>query len=144
MTDLPDHLLEGYTNAGLRRQETKTRASSWSSSSGKTWADPTQWSTVSPRPTLNPRPPAAPGYAGPSSRNLPRPYADDDLEEPDGRSQPKFRTGQRVRHVKFGEGTVIESKITGQDEEVSVAFPGVGIKRLAASFAGLELLEGKK
>ncbi len=45
-----------------------------------------------------------------------------------------------MRHVKFGEGTVIESKLSGDDEEVTVAFPGIGIKRLAASFAKLEIM----
>jgi len=45
-----------------------------------------------------------------------------------------------VRHTKFGVGTVIESKISGADEEVTVAFPGIGIKRLAAGFAGLEII----
>ncbi|MEZ4517856.1 MAG: hypothetical protein R3C44_13910 [Chloroflexota bacterium] len=47
-----------------------------------------------------------------------------------------------MRHAKFGEGTVIESKVTGNDEEVSVAFPSTGIKRLAASFAALEIVDG--
>jgi len=151
LTDLPDHLLDGYTNAGSRRQETKSRASSWSSSSGKSWADPTQWSTTpssrstSTRPTTPSRPASTTGYAADSGRKLPRPYEDEDVDESVGsHNQPKFRTGQKVRHVKFGEGTVIESKATGQDEEVTVAFPGTGIKRLAASFAGLELVEGKK
>jgi DNA helicase-2/ATP-dependent DNA helicase PcrA len=46
-----------------------------------------------------------------------------------------------VRHARFGEGTVIESKVTGNDEEVTVAFPRDGIKRLAASFANLEVLD---
>ena len=53
----------------------------------------------------------------------------------------QFKTGQKVRHTKFGEGTVIESKLMGNDEEVTVAFPGTGIKRLAASFAKLESLD---
>ncbi len=30
----------------------------------------------------------------------------------------------------------------GNDEQVTVAFKGIGIKRLAASFAKLEILEG--
>jgi len=33
-----------------------------------------------------------------------------------------FRPGQRVRHAKFGEGVVIESKPDGGDEEVTIAF----------------------
>ncbi len=54
--------------------------------------------------------------------------------------KPQFHTGQKVRHAKFGEGTVIESKQMGNDEEVTVAFPGEGIKKLAASFARLEII----
>lgn len=146
LTDLPDHLLDGYTNAGARRQETKSRASSWTGGSGRTWSDPTEWSSGSTYKTPAPRMTRSTGtgFSADKSRKLPRPYLEDDVEAMEvGRQQPKFRTGQKVRHIKFGEGTVIESKPTGQDEEVTVAFPGIGIKRLAASFAGLELVEGK-
>jgi len=45
-----------------------------------------------------------------------------------------------VRHPLFGEGTVIESRLTGDDEEVKVAFPGKGIKTLLASYARLQKL----
>src|SRR6185503_11792404 len=53
----------------------------------------------------------------------------------------RFRDGDRVRHSAFGEGAVVTSKLTRDDEEVTVAFPGAGIKKLLASFANLELLE---
>jgi DNA helicase-2/ATP-dependent DNA helicase PcrA len=52
----------------------------------------------------------------------------------------QFRAGQRVRHPKFGEGIVIESRLRRDDEEVSVVFEEAGIKRLLASFANLEKL----
>jgi DNA helicase-2/ATP-dependent DNA helicase PcrA len=57
-------------------------------------------------------------------------------------SQPvlQFNSGVRVYHGKFGEGVVIESRRSGQDEEVTVAFEKHGIKRLAASFANLVIL----
>jgi DNA helicase-2/ATP-dependent DNA helicase PcrA len=55
---------------------------------------------------------------------------------------PHFRAGQRVRHATFGEGLVIESRVDGADEIVTVAFERVGLKRLMPSFASLELLEG--
>ncbi|MDH7485059.1 MAG: UvrD-helicase domain-containing protein [Anaerolineae bacterium] len=54
---------------------------------------------------------------------------------------PQFAVGQRVRHPLFGEGTVIESSLKGDDEEVKVAFPGKGIKTLLASFARLQRLD---
>ena len=53
----------------------------------------------------------------------------------------RFRDGDRVRHAAFGEGTVVTSRLTRDDEEVTVAFPGAGIKKLLASFANLELLD---
>jgi DNA helicase-2/ATP-dependent DNA helicase PcrA len=49
-----------------------------------------------------------------------------------------FLPGQSVTHPIFGVGTVIASKVVGDDEEVSVAFEGRGIKRLMASYAKLE------
>ncbi len=51
---------------------------------------------------------------------------------------PQFRAGQRVRHVTFGEGIVIESKLQRDDEEVTVVFEEAGIKRVLVSFARLE------
>jgi DNA helicase II / ATP-dependent DNA helicase PcrA len=54
----------------------------------------------------------------------------------------RYRSGQRVRHALFGEGIVIDSRITGGEEEVNVAFEDVGLKRLAADIANLEILKG--
>ena len=51
----------------------------------------------------------------------------------------RYRDGQKVRHKIFGEGLVVSSKLTRTDEEVTVAFPGQGIKKLMASLAGLEV-----
>ncbi|MBZ0295547.1 MAG: UvrD-helicase domain-containing protein [Anaerolineae bacterium] len=59
---------------------------------------------------------------------------------PSAEPELQFKTGMRVQHARFGEGTVIESKRSGSDEEVTVSFKMVGIKRLAASYAGLKVL----
>jgi DNA helicase-2/ATP-dependent DNA helicase PcrA len=53
---------------------------------------------------------------------------------------PEYTVGQQVRHPTFGDGVVIESKRVRDDEEIQVAFPGRGIKKLLASFAKLETL----
>jgi DNA helicase-2/ATP-dependent DNA helicase PcrA len=45
-----------------------------------------------------------------------------------------------VQHPTFGVGTVIESKLTRTDEEVVIAFPGIGIKTLLVSVAPLKKL----
>jgi len=52
-----------------------------------------------------------------------------------------FQTGDTVQHQVFGEGVVIESKLVGSDEQVTVAFAGAGLKRLIASMAPLEKVE---
>ncbi len=52
-----------------------------------------------------------------------------------------FFAGQKVRHAMFGEGIVVSSKLIDDDEEVTVAFAGKGVKRLLASFAHLEKME---
>ena len=52
----------------------------------------------------------------------------------------KFRTGVKVKHVKFGEGMVINVKGQGDNLIVDVAFKGVGIKSLSAKFAPMEVL----
>ncbi len=49
----------------------------------------------------------------------------------------EYVAGDKVVHPTFGDGTVVSSKITGQDEEVEVAFAGKGIKRLIVRYAGL-------
>ncbi|MDF2837942.1 MAG: ATP-dependent helicase PcrA, partial [Paenibacillus sp.] len=50
-----------------------------------------------------------------------------------------FAAGDRVAHGKWGEGTVVAVKGTGNDMELQVAFPApVGIKRLLAGFAPIK------
>jgi DNA helicase-2/ATP-dependent DNA helicase PcrA len=52
----------------------------------------------------------------------------------------QYRDGDRVRHPRLGDGIVVTSKLTRNDEEVTVAFSnGGGVKILLASIAGLEL-----
>jgi DNA helicase-2/ATP-dependent DNA helicase PcrA len=52
------------------------------------------------------------------------------------RRKPKlrFRTGQEVTHPTFGTGLVIESQPSGDDEQVTVAFEGQGLKRIMGSY----------
>jgi DNA helicase-2/ATP-dependent DNA helicase PcrA len=54
--------------------------------------------------------------------------------------EPQFQTGDRVSHPRFGEGVVIDSRLSRDDEEVEVAFVDQGVKRLLASLAKLEKL----
>lgn len=49
-----------------------------------------------------------------------------------------YGIGDRVRHVKFGEGTVAAITEGGRDYEVTVDFDGAGTKKMFAAFAKLQ------
>ncbi|WP_077611083.1 DNA helicase PcrA [Clostridium sp. Marseille-P2415] len=51
-----------------------------------------------------------------------------------------YKEGDRVSHVKFGEGEVMEIKDGGRDYEVTVRFDKAGVKKMFASFAKLKLV----
>ena len=50
---------------------------------------------------------------------------------------PDYAEGDRVRHVKFGEGTVLEIRSGGRDYEVTVDFDSAGVSKMFAKFAKL-------
>lgn len=49
-----------------------------------------------------------------------------------------YKEGDRVRHIKFGEGTVLSVKDGAKDFEVQVNFDRAGVKKMFASFAKLQ------
>jgi DNA helicase-2/ATP-dependent DNA helicase PcrA len=49
-----------------------------------------------------------------------------------------YKLGQRVRHPKFGEGTIVNLEGSGEHSRLQIAFPGEGIKWLVAAYARLE------
>ena len=57
-----------------------------------------------------------------------------------GADLSKYKSGIKVKHTKFGEGTVICVKGQGDNIIVDVAFVGVGIKSLSAKFAPMEII----
>jgi DNA helicase-2/ATP-dependent DNA helicase PcrA len=57
-------------------------------------------------------------------------------------SETRFRAGDHVLHPSLGQGIVVSSVARDDDEEVTVAFPDKGVKKLMASFAKLALAEG--
>ena len=52
-------------------------------------------------------------------------------------SETRFRAGDHVNHPSLGAGVVVSSTLRSDDEEVTVAFPDKGVKKLMASFAKL-------
>jgi DNA helicase-2/ATP-dependent DNA helicase PcrA len=58
------------------------------------------------------------------------------VPEPTGRRG--FRPGQRVRHPKYGEGTVHQREGEGEEAKITVQFTRFGIKKLVEKYAQLE------
>ena len=58
------------------------------------------------------------------------------IEEPKGRRG--FRPGQKVRHPKYGEGTVYQREGDGEEAKITVQFPRFGLKKLVEKYAQLE------
>lgn len=111
LADIPSHLISG------RSAEAVNRPLPWNGSNGQV--------------VIRPPSERVPQPDRPQSRG---PVAPPPLPVTTG----TFRTGDKVRHAKFGEGIVIEAKQSGSDTEVTVAFVAVGIKRLSLAYAPLE------
>jgi DNA helicase-2/ATP-dependent DNA helicase PcrA len=58
------------------------------------------------------------------------------LEAPTGKRG--FRPGQKVRHPKYGEGTVYQREGEGEEAKITVQFPRFGLKKLVEKYAQLE------
>jgi len=59
-----------------------------------------------------------------------------DLPEPKGAAG--LKKGQRVRHAKYGEGTILMREGDGEDAKLTVAFNRHGLKKLMEKFANLQ------
>jgi DNA helicase-2/ATP-dependent DNA helicase PcrA len=60
------------------------------------------------------------------------------IEEPTGKTG--LKQGTRVRHPKYGEGTVFRREGDGDDAKITVQFQQHGVKKLVEKFAQLERL----
>ena len=58
------------------------------------------------------------------------------VEAPTGKRG--FRPGQKVRHPKYGEGTVCQREGEGEEAKITVQFPRFGLKKLVEKYAQLE------
>ncbi|HEU4565358.1 MAG TPA: 3'-5' exonuclease, partial [Gemmatimonadaceae bacterium] len=69
-----------------------------------------------------------------------RPGAAADVDIEASQDAPRYVKGERVRHARFGSGTVVELSGVGRDMKVTIDFDDetVGRKRLVVAYAGLE------
>ena len=164
--EIPDDLLTGMVDRRGRQQESMRRATAWESGDDEaTWDRSTRgaprnaytWeqkpkagsgrsTTWSPAGASGSASGSASGgaYGGAkggveSSRSSAARQTQPSAQAAGGK-KAQFKRMDSVQHAKFGTGTVVESKTTRDDEEVTVAFPGVGIKKLLVSMAGLKKL----
>jgi DNA helicase-2/ATP-dependent DNA helicase PcrA len=79
---------------------------------------------------------AARGQKIPTGQNFTRPKID--LPAPTGKTG--LRQGSRVRHPKYGVGTVFRREGDGDDARITVQFQQHGVKKLVEKFAQLEAL----
>ena len=54
------------------------------------------------------------------------------------KAEKGFRPGQKVRHPKYGEGTVYQREGEGEEAKITVQFPRFGLKKLVEKYAQLE------
>jgi len=143
LAEIPQELVEnvsmgsigggGYGRAG--------RTSSWGNSGGSSagaagssasrstggsaWGTPSSFGRTA---SSGAAAPAAAAPARPAAFRAPQPAASGAV--------PDYRAGDKVSHGKWGTGTVVSVKGSGDDTELQIAFPApVGLKRLLAKFA---------
>jgi DNA helicase-2/ATP-dependent DNA helicase PcrA len=77
------------------------------------------------------------GFGRPGS--LPRPASSrSSMNIPETSGSAGLKKGQRVRHSKYGEGTVLFREGEGEDAKLTVMFPRHGMKKLMEKFANLQ------
>ncbi|MBV8673706.1 MAG: ATP-dependent DNA helicase Rep, partial [Acidobacteriaceae bacterium] len=75
-----------------------------------------------------------------TQRAIPAPKSRPKLDLPEPTGKTGLKSGQRVRHPKYGEGVVFRREGDGEDAKVTVQFSKFGVKKLVEKFAQLERL----
>lgn len=140
LEEIPTQLLSGMVDRHARRSAAYERAVSWD----RRRTQDTSWESRSNRSKGDGRnsywSPDRGNSEATRSRNA---ASETNMNRAKARkpaAATQFKSRDSVQHAKFGVGTVIESNIVGGEEEVAVAFPGIGIKRFLVSMAGLKKL----
>jgi DNA helicase II / ATP-dependent DNA helicase PcrA len=155
LEEIPSQLLEDLGTASRGRSVSRTRSpfdsvqersASHEHESGSThyaYEDEDQSATRSGRSKPRRRTPAVKSYN--SIDNIAEFFASRGkkfsapklpMEEPKGNKG--FRPGQKVKHPKYGEGTVYQREGDGEEAKITVQFPRFGLKKLVEKYAQLE------
>ncbi|MFD0696308.1 DNA helicase PcrA [Paenibacillus sp. GCM10027628] len=142
LTEIPQELVENVSMGGIGGGSFSRagRTSSWGSSgssfgaagssASRGGAGSSAWGTPSSfgRTGSSAAAPSPAAGARPAAFRAPQPAA--------GGAVPDYKAGDKVSHGKWGIGTVVSVKGSGDDTELQIAFPApVGLKRLLAKFA---------
>ena len=124
----PSRFLRAIPPAAIDEQRT---TSLWAPSFGGGWSEGRRGTRTSGR--FGSR---APSSAG----TFPAEHASPAPAEEASQDAPRFVKGERVRHRRFGSGTIQGLMGAGRDLKVAVAFDDaeVGVKQLLVAYAGLE------
>jgi DNA helicase-2/ATP-dependent DNA helicase PcrA len=60
------------------------------------------------------------------------------MDIPESTGAFDLKKGQRVRHGKYGEGTILMREGDGDNAKLTVLFPRHGMKKLMEKFANLQ------
>jgi len=147
LEEIPPQLMEDIGSPGGRRSRASTQ--SWSSGEDHDFGSTHYaYEDEDQRPRYSNQPQKKTTYSGPAynsidniaeffasrGKKFSRPKIE--IEEPKGKRG--FRPGQRVKHPKYGEGTVFKREGDGEDAKITVQFPRFGLKKLVEKYAQLE------
>jgi DNA helicase-2/ATP-dependent DNA helicase PcrA len=145
LEEIPPQLVE---DLGASRRATSGRTTATSHGQGSAhyaYEDEDQSANWAAGSQQKPVPPAYAGRSYNSIENIAEFFASRGkkfsvaklpVEEPKGRKG--FRPGQKVRHPKYGEGTVYQREGEGEEAKITVQFPRFGLKKLVEKYAQLE------
>jgi DNA helicase-2/ATP-dependent DNA helicase PcrA len=77
-------------------------------------------------------------FGGRGGAPKPGSFARPKMDIPETRGVAGLKKGERVRHSKYGEGTVLMREGEGEDAKLTVMFTRHGMKKLMEKFANLE------
>lgn len=81
------------------------------------------------------------GFSSGGAKKMFQSTAKPALQKSTGKDMSAYRPGVKVKHIKFGEGTVISVSGEGKNFIAVIAFPGVGIKSLAVAYAPMDVIK---
>jgi DNA helicase-2/ATP-dependent DNA helicase PcrA len=146
LEEIPTELLSGMVGRQQRRTAATQRMTSWDgagsaqpqrSATGGYWSGRSKPAAAPGAPAIAPSGGTgravygAPGESGSQGGSVLKPRGRTDAPPS---AAPAFKRRDSVQHASYGVGTVIESVATRAGEEVTVAFPGVGIKKLLGEY----------